>query len=75
MKSSKKNPKYTVVVGDSDGCFGFDDKTRKSYLETRFRQRARSIAIFPGLVLKDDNGDCWKPELRIHLVPAENPEE
>lgn len=70
---AKKQPKYFVYCGDAHLCFGFSRSYRLGQLEEVFRQKVKPLQdeFFPGLVLRDDAGNLLKPELQVHLVPAE----
>lgn len=72
---------FKVRVGDTTYYFAANKLYQDSYLRQVFKKKiqqchscANPIELFPGLVLEDEKGKLWKPELQVHLVPFE-PEE
>ena len=73
---SRSDPRYTVHTGDTSYYFAHGRSYVWSYLKRVFRKRISPIDNpYPGLVLRDDEGTLWKPELQVVLVPAPEPEE
>ena len=72
---------FQVYVGDTTLYFMQGKLYQESRLRRIFRKKIRQchrcafdIELFPGLVLQDGEGNLWKPELQVHLVPVK-PEE
>jgi hypothetical protein len=73
---------FTVHTGDSLYYFEHGRSYQQSYVRQVFRERLKRCPacshpyeLFPGLVLKDDNGDLWKVKLRATLMPVKPEEE
>jgi hypothetical protein len=67
--------RYVVHTGDTTYYFEHGRLYRQSYLNRVFKKKIAPVELFPGLVLRDGQGNLWKPELQVTLVPAEEPEE
>lgn len=69
----KRLPRFKVVVADADLFFAFNRNLKERELIAMFERRIEPLQseVFPGLILKDDDGDLLKPKLQVILVPAE----
>ena len=73
--TQKKEPVFQVHCGDAHHYFGYGRLYRQSHMRRIFTERVERIRVefFPGLVLKDGQGNLWKPELHVELVPVGEP--
>jgi hypothetical protein len=62
-----------VVRGDSTFFFAFNRSLKESDVARICDSRIATLQteIFPGLLLRDEEGNILKPELQVVLVPAE----
>ena len=83
-RKTLKEPLYRIWCGDDAYHFRFNN--RLSYKESTILstihksmqncRRCNCPTDFArGLVVEDANGQLWKPQVQVVLVPVENPEE
>ena len=67
-----KQKKYEVVVADDMFFFSFEDMKTETQVQRIFKRRVDKFQseLFPGLRLRDNDGQLLKPKLQIILVPA-----
>lgn len=70
----KRLKRFTCVCGDSHFYFRYDRTYTEKEINEAFKQRVSKWKpeVFPGLVLRDEQGQCYRPELTIALVPTED---
>jgi hypothetical protein len=68
-----KAPRYTVEVGDAHFYFAHGRKITEKKLEAVFQERIEGLQteMFPGLRVRDIEGQLLKPRLQVVLVPEE----
>ena len=66
---------YVVHTGDTTYYFEHGRRYKKTYIRQVFKKKVAPIELFPGLVLQDEEGNLFKPELQVVLVPVVEPEE
>ena len=77
-RPKRPDPNLTVKCGY--GQFHFNDSYPLSYFKRVFAKKLSQcprcfmpIELFPGLELKDENGNVWKPEITVNFTKVEKP--
>lgn len=77
---AKRQALFTIYCGDAHHRITFNDRRKPwklSVLMSKLNFLLRNWEVenfFPGLVVQDEEGQLWKPKLRVDLV-AYTPEE
>lgn len=74
MARIQREGQFTVDCGDAEFYFRFGRELKASEVDSIFEARIQHLrhGLLPGLRLADEQGQLWKPLLRIQLVPADN---
>jgi len=69
----KRLPRLKVIRADAEFYFAFKRSMKESEVHKIFEQYTEPLQseIFPGLILRDEEGNMLKPRLQVVLVPIE----
>ena len=67
--------RYVVHCGDVHQAFTFNSKWADKVLYKRLAELLQRVDFAPGLILRDEHGNLWKPKLEVWLEQIIKPEE
>lgn len=70
----KRAKRFLCECGDAHFYFKWKREYTERELRQAFKQKTEEYQhnVFPGLVLRGEDGQCYRPELTIALVPTED---
>jgi len=68
----RTSKRYLVEVGDDHFFFPYGKEITETQLRRAFEKWIEPLQseLFPGLKLRDGNGQLLKPKLRVELIPS-----
>jgi hypothetical protein len=69
----RREPRYTITCGDADYYFKRGRTLKESEVHHIFRDRILiwRHQLFPGLLVRNEQGQVMHPDLQVVLIPTE----